>query len=45
MSDHQAGQGIGLVLTGLPSDRGTLKTGQVPGDAGGAGFEALEQRR
>ena len=37
-------QGVGLVLTGLPGDRRAFQAGEVPGDAGGAGFETLEQR-
>lgn len=45
MCNHQGGQGVGLVLTGVPGHRRGLKAGEVPGHAGGAGFEALKQRR
>src|SRR5688572_30187182 len=39
-----AAGGVERVLTGLPGHRRAFQTGEVTGDAGGAGFEALEQR-
>lgn len=33
------------MLSGLPGDRRLFEVGQVPGDAGGAGLQALKQRR
>jgi hypothetical protein len=35
VGDHQRGERVGLVLTGLLGDRRLLQVGYVPGDAGG----------
>ena len=45
MGHDDGGEAVGLVLPGLPGDRRLFEVRQVPGDAGGAGLQALQQRR
>jgi len=40
--DDERGQGVGLMLPGLPGHRRLLKLGQVPGDPAGTYFEPLQ---
>lgn len=45
VGDDDGGEAVGLMLPGLPRDCRLFEAGQIPGDASGAGLQALQQRR